>query len=288
MFWSEEEFIWFQNLQETDSKSENQRMNLKQCKQKYKKWHQFQQWIMFQQKHKIECCSSNKRREKKNILISCNNCKRKKEELQRVEKQKQNNKIFLTALLFLLFCISFSQLSISIHSDKITSSLKTFIVNTSAMFINSRVSSEINMITMLFLKYLIFMLLLETSRVSYFEKKNMINFLEKYEDFCDNYELNQINQFCKLSRYCDKIIDDSIKIMIEYIDFNWQELKKTMKKKYKKDDIDQQLNSWIFLKIFKNKSCIMKNDLKLYNQQYKSISHSLIKCKQMNEYIRCC
>ncbi len=32
----------------------------------------------------------------------------------------------------------------------------------------------------------------------------------------------------------------------------------------------------------------MKNDLKLYSQQYKSISHSLIKCKQMNEYIRCC
>ncbi len=32
----------------------------------------------------------------------------------------------------------------------------------------------------------------------------------------------------------------------------------------------------------------MKNDLKLYSQQYKSISHSLIKRKQMNEYIRCC
>ncbi len=32
----------------------------------------------------------------------------------------------------------------------------------------------------------------------------------------------------------------------------------------------------------------MKNDLKLYSQQYKSILHSLIKRKQMNEYIRCC
>ncbi len=129
---------------------------------------------------------------------------------------------------------------------------------------------------------------LETSKVSYFEEKNMIDFLETYEDFCDDYELNQIDRFRKLSRYCDKIINDSIKTMIKYIDFNWQELKKTMKKKYKKDDTDQQLNSWIFLKIFKNKSCIMKNDLKLYSQQYKSISHSLIKRKQMNEYIRCC
>ncbi len=243
---------------------------------------------MFQQKHKIERCSLNKRREKKSILISCNNCKRKKEELQRVEKQKQNNEIFLTALLFLLFCISFLQLSISTHSDKMTSSLRTSVVNTSATLISSRVSSEIDIITMLSLKYLTFMSLLETSKVSYFEEKNMIDFLERYEDFCDDYELNQIDRFCKLSRYCDKIIDDSIKTMIEYIDFNWQELKKTMKKKYEKYDIDQQLNSRIFLKIFKNKSHIMKNDLKLYSWQYKSISHSLIKRKQMNEYIRCC
>jgi len=194
----------------------------------------------------------------------------------------------LTALLFLLFCISFSQFSISTHSDKMTSSLKTSVVNTSVTLISSWVSSEINMITMLFLKYLTFMSLLETSKVLYFEEKNMTDFLERYEDFCDDYKLNQINWFCKLSKYCNKIIDDSIKTMIEYIDFNWQELKKMMKKKYKKNDTDQQLNSWIFLKIFKNKSYIMKNDLKLYSRQYKSISHSLIKCKQMNEYIRCC
>ncbi len=285
--WWEEEFIWFQDLQETDSESENQRTNSKQCRQKYEKWRQFQQWIMFQQKHKIKRCSSNKRRKKKSILISCNNCKRKKEKFRRVEKQKQNNKIFLTALLFLLFCISFSQLSISTHSDKMTSSLRASVVDTSATLISSWVSSEINMITMLFLKYLTLMLLLKTSKVSYFKEKNMIDFLERYENFCDDYELNQIDRFRKLLRYCNKIIDDSIKIMIKYIDFNWQELKKMMKKKYKKDDTDQQLNSWIFLKIFKNKSCIMKNDLKLYSQQYKSISHSLIKCKQMNEYIRC-
>ncbi len=137
MLWSEEEFVWSQDLQETDNESKNQRMNLKWCRQKYEKWRQFQQWIMFQQKHKIERYSLNKKREKKSILISCNNCKRKKEELQWVEKQKQNNEIFLTALLFLLFCISFSQLLILIHSNKMTSSLKTSVVNTSVTLISS-------------------------------------------------------------------------------------------------------------------------------------------------------
>ena len=149
----------------------------------------------------------------------------------------------MTTLLFLLFCILFSQFSISIHSDKMTSSLKTSVVDMSVTLINSQVNSEINMITMLSLKYLTLMSSLETSKVSYFEEKNMTDFLERYEDFCNNYELNQIDWFCKLLRYCNKIINDSIKTMIKYIDFNWQELKKTMKKKYKKDDTDQQLNS---------------------------------------------
>ena len=72
-----------------------------------------------------------------------------------------------------------------------TSSLRTSVVNTSATLISSQVSSEINMITMSFLKYLILMSLLKTSKVSYFEEKNMTDFLERYEDFCDDYELNQ-------------------------------------------------------------------------------------------------
>ncbi len=73
------------------------------------------------------------------------------------------------------------------------SSLKTFVVDMSVTLISFQVSSEINMITMLSLKYLTLMSSLETSRVSYFEEKNMIDFLERYKDFCDDYELNQID-----------------------------------------------------------------------------------------------
>jgi len=73
------------------------------------------------------------------------------------------------------------------------SSLKTFVVDMSVTLISFQVSSEINMITMLSLKYLTLMSSLETLRVSYFEEKNMIDFLERYKDFCDDYELNQID-----------------------------------------------------------------------------------------------
>jgi len=43
----------------------------------------------------------------------------------------------------------------------------------------------------------------------------MTDFIERYEDFCDDYGLNQNDRFRKLPRYCDKIIGDSIKAMSE-------------------------------------------------------------------------
>jgi len=43
---------------------------------------------------------------------------------------------------------------------------------------------------MSFLKYLTSISSLKTLEVSYFEEKNMIYFLERYEDFCNDYKLN--------------------------------------------------------------------------------------------------
>jgi hypothetical protein len=72
-----------------------------------------------------------------------------------------------------------------------TDLLRTSLVDMNATSISSQFSSEINIIMILFLKYLISMSSFETSEVLYFEEKNMTDFLERYEDFCDNYELNQ-------------------------------------------------------------------------------------------------
>lgn len=43
----------------------------------------------------------------------------------------------------------------------------------------------------------------------------MIDFLNKYENFCNDYDLNENERFCKLLKYCEKIIDDNIKIINE-------------------------------------------------------------------------
>ena len=145
--WPEEGSLWFMNSQGSDSESEHQRANSKRCRQKYEKWCRFQLRTRSQQKHKDERCLSNKR-------ISCNNCKSKEEELRLVERQKQNNEAFLTALLFLLSCILSPHSSIPNHSSKMANSLGTPVIDTSATPTSSRSSSGIETTTMSSLKYL--------------------------------------------------------------------------------------------------------------------------------------
>ena len=58
-----------------------------------------------------------------------------------------------------------------------------------------------------------------------------------------------------------------------------------MKKKYELKNSKQQINSFHFLKIFKNKSRIEKNDLRVYNRQFRAINMKLHNVEQINEFI---
>ena len=58
-----------------------------------------------------------------------------------------------------------------------------------------------------------------------------------------------------------------------------------MKKKYELKNSKQQINSLHFLKIFKNKSRIEKNDLRVYNRRFRAINMKLHNAKQINEFI---
>ena len=58
-----------------------------------------------------------------------------------------------------------------------------------------------------------------------------------------------------------------------------------MKKKYIKRDVDQQINSRQFLKTFKFITRDDKNDLRVYNRQFRSVIMSLTKIDQFDNYI---
>ena len=120
----------------------------------------------------------------------------------------------------------------------------------------------------------------------HFDEYNITEFLECFEKQCNEYEIIEKKWWIKLFRYCVKSIAKFIKIFSLYVDPSLKVFEKKMQKEYKNQDIEQMINSRLFLKKFKNK--IRKNNqMRMYNRQFKSISIKLIKWEQLNIYTQC-
>jgi hypothetical protein len=68
--------------------------------------------------------------------------------------------------------------------------------------------------------------------------------------------------------------------------FEWKELCKTLCKDYKDKDLNQQLHSLEYLKVFKNKVRTSLNEISQYCRQYTVISEKLIKAKKLQRTLR--
>jgi hypothetical protein len=53
----------------------------------------------------------------------------------------------------------------------------------------------------------------ETSETSFFNEINVIDFLNRYENLCNDFRLENAKKVRRLSRYCDVLIDQSVKII---------------------------------------------------------------------------
>ena len=102
---------------------------------------------------------------------------------------------------------------------------------------------------------------------------------------CENYELFEIDKIKRLSWYCEKIIDEYLRMFIEFNDEFWQKIKKVLRKKYEKQNVNQQMNTKEFFEALIRKSRIEKN-LKIYCRQFYAIFTKLYKRKRLNEHIR--
>ena len=47
----------------------------------------------------------------------------------------------------------------------------------------------------------------------YFKKKNVTKFFERFDEQCQKHCVNKIDKFRKLSRYCEKLINNFVKIV---------------------------------------------------------------------------
>ena len=77
-----------------------------------------------------------------------------------------------------------------------------------------------------------------------------------------------------------------MKKIFSYIDRSWKIFEKKMQKEYKDQNIEQMINSRLFLKKFKNKFR-KNNQIRIYSRKFKNISIKLIKREELNIYIQC-
>jgi hypothetical protein len=89
-----------------------------------------------------------------------------------------------------------------------------------------------------------------------------------------------------LSRYCDLINEQYVRVVVNANVFNWKEFCKTLCKDYKDKNLNQQLHSLKYLEIFKNKMRTFLKKISQYCRQYTIIFEKLVKTKKLQKNLR--
>ncbi len=127
--------------------------------------------------------------------------------------------------------------------------------------------------------------LLDISDILYFEEVNISEFIERFEDMCDDYQVRDKNKIKRVPRYYTQVISQFVKEIKKYQDEDWSKLKKELKKEYRADDITQQINIRQFLEILMNKLRGVKNAVN-YCRQYVIIFRKLKIVGRFDKYIQ--
>src|SRR6266536_3586413 len=122
-----------------------------------------------------------------------------------------------------------------------------------------------------------------TPGILYFEGANISDFIERFEDICDDYQVRDKNKIKRVPRYYTQVISQFVKGIKKYQDEDWGKLKKELKKEYRADNITQQMNTRQFLETLINKPRGIKEAAN-YCRQYATISRKLKTAGKLDEY----
>ena len=88
-----------------------------------------------------------------------------------------------------------------------------------------------------------------TPGAPYFDGTDVSDFLDRYEDMCAVYKVSDSERIRRISRYCESMTGQYIKNLTEYVEKDYESLKKVMRTEYKTEDANQQMNTRSFLGI---------------------------------------
>lgn len=114
---------------------------------------------------------------------------------------------------------------------------------------------------------------------------NVTEFLERYEELCEDYGLTERERLTKLPRYCFRPIGERIKSWQEWEEKEWGLLRENMLMEFKKDDGDQDMFSVPFLEQFKNVKRMDSDDLVEYCNTFDRIYRHLARNDQITSHI---
>ncbi len=117
----------------------------------------------------------------------------------------------------------------------------------------------------------------------YFEEVNISEFIEYFENICDDYQVRDENKIKRVPRYCTQVISQFVKGIKKYQDEDWGKLKKELKKEYRVDTITQQMNTRQFLEVLIDKPRGVKEAAN-YCRQYATISRKLKTAGKLDKY----
>ena len=116
----------------------------------------------------------------------------------------------------------------------------------------------------------------------FFDGQNITHFLDLYSQLCSDYRLSESEKIIRLPWYCEFFTGNYIKILIRGAD--WTAVRAILRREYKKNDLDQLINSREFLEALKKKARFEDDDLMHYCQLFTSISRELVLRTRLDLY----
>ena len=118
----------------------------------------------------------------------------------------------------------------------------------------------------------------------FFEGANVSEFLDRFENICDDYRMSTSEKIRRLPWYCEMVTARHVRSLIEFSELDWVTIYTNLKKEYKDRDIAQQIFSRAYLEAFKDKPSTKNTEVLQFCRDYSEISKELLGKGKLDRY----
>ena len=118
----------------------------------------------------------------------------------------------------------------------------------------------------------------------FFEGANISEFLDGFENICNDYQMSTSEKIRCLLWYCKVFTAWNVRSILGFSKLDWVKIYTNLKKEYKNQDIAQQISSRVYLEAFKNKPKTENTEVLQFCHDYSEISKKLLRKEKLDRY----